>query len=116
MKTNFKPTDTVTILRAGLLNGATGTVLSNKSGTDSKPLTVVLDNNNGTWSFNYNEVISNNATDTPNTARNEAKPEKDISTKPNKIKAKTGVKRAYTKRRDKPIIDKPKRAYKKREK
>lgn len=111
---NFKIGDRITALRLPHFDNVIGTVLSNDTRKQNNHLAVILDNQGGGWNFSYNECTL--LTDTTNIAHNEAKPEKAISTKPNKIKAKTGVKRAYTKRGDKPIIDKPKRAYKKREK
>lgn len=58
MKTNYKPTDKVIINKPGSkMDSLPGTVLSNGSGTNFKPLSVVLDNNLGTWQFTYAEVM-----------------------------------------------------------
>lgn len=112
MKTNFKIGDRITVLRLPHFDSVIGTVLSNDTRKQNNHLAVILDNQGGGWNFSYNECTL--LIDDPNIARNESKPEKAISTKPNKIMAKTGVKRAYTKRVDKPIIDKPKRKYTKK--
>lgn len=54
MKT-LKIGDTVTINKSGLFNGCIGEVLANNPDIKNS-LTVILENNAGTWSFSYSDI------------------------------------------------------------
>lgn len=56
MKTNYQINDSVTITKLGMFYKLHGKVLSNNTDTKFMPLTVILDNNLGVWSFNYADV------------------------------------------------------------
>lgn len=61
MKTNFKIGQTVTISKPGLFDGCTGEVLADNQDIRLS-LTVILSDNNGTWSFSYSDVENNRPT------------------------------------------------------
>lgn len=56
MKTNYQINDSVTITKLGMFYKLPGKVLSNNTDTKFMPLTVILDNNLGVWSFKYADV------------------------------------------------------------
>jgi hypothetical protein len=55
MKTNYKVGEEVIVNKPGI-NNLPGTVLSNNLDTNLKPLTVILHDGLGSWSFNYSQV------------------------------------------------------------
>lgn len=57
MKTNYKPGDKIRVTKPGMFLGLEGKVETNNTATTFKPLLVDL-NPNGSWSFNYADVVA----------------------------------------------------------
>lgn len=56
IKTNFKIGEKVSITKIGIFFNLSGIVLSNNIDTSFKPLSIILNNGNGTWQFNYEDI------------------------------------------------------------
>lgn len=56
MKKDYKTNDKVVITKEGMFKDLTGTILTHNTDTGFKPLNVILDNNLGSWQYDYADV------------------------------------------------------------
>lgn len=56
IKSDYKVNDSVIVVKPGMFYGIGGTVLSNHTDTNFKPLTIILSGTCGIWSFSYSDI------------------------------------------------------------
>lgn len=118
MKKDYKTGDSITVIKPGMFKDLPGTILSNNTDTQFKPLSIILLNGLGTWQMNYEDVTPTGKekpsfkADVMPWEQPEKKDSIDnltVATKP--------AKRPYSKRGDKAKKEvKPKRKYERRAK
>lgn len=124
LKTNYKSSDKVIVTRLPYFDKLPGIILSNSTDKLRNPITVMLDNNLGSWSFEYSEIAlvgKESNQDTPNKAgdmqmvtEGASESESGISKRPKKKMPTAKGKRPYIKG-GKPKDEKPKRKYQKKQ-
>lgn len=56
VKSDYKVGDSISVIKAGMFQGLSGSILSNNTETIFKPLSVILHKDLGTWQFSYADV------------------------------------------------------------